>query len=167
MIVKFSLSILCSVCLMTCVCTSSSWISTNTGKWELIHSDTFPHAAGIRPIVFDNNGEGWILSWAELSRVQDYGRKWTPVVTSESGERAFYSFTFTNPSTGFIVGTQKKNGSYNVLILQSTDGGAKWVESSTDVRPESDRNKAPILISVSVAPVSYFFWACAPPEPAA
>jgi len=122
---------------------------SDRGKWELIHSEGSPHAASVGPILFDSEEKGWTLTWAQLSRVRDQGRTWTPVLTNQNGQRAFYSFTFKNSMSGVVVGTQRKGDAYTVLILHTSDGGVNWEESATDVKAESDRDKRPALFSVS------------------
>jgi photosystem II stability/assembly factor-like uncharacterized protein len=129
------------------VCLSCS--PTNSGKWELVHSASFSEAAALDPIVFNDNDEGWALTWAELDKLHDNGKKWTPVLTNVNADRAFYSFTFRTAKAGFVVGTQKKGDGYTVLILQTSDGGETWQERQTNVRPESDRFKGPALQSIS------------------
>jgi photosystem II stability/assembly factor-like uncharacterized protein len=123
--------------------------SSNRGKWELIHNENFPHAAALGPIVFNDNDEGWALTWAELDKLHDKGKTWTPVLTNVNADRAFYSFTFTTPKVGFVVGTQKNRDGHTVLILQTSDGGETWQDRPADVKPESDFNKAPALQSIA------------------
>jgi photosystem II stability/assembly factor-like uncharacterized protein len=117
--------------------------------WKLIHSENLSHAAALERITFDEKGNGWVLTWAELSRVSDHGNSWIPVLTNQNGQRTFYSFVFTSPMAGVVVGTQKKHDGYNVLILQTTDGGKNWEERPTDVKGETDRDKSPALQSVA------------------
>lgn len=124
----------------------------NSGKlatWEVIRHEDMAHAAAIESIVFDINGEGWLLTWAELSKVNNNGRDWTPILTNEGGRRAFYGFAFTEPSSAFVVGTEQKKEGYTALILRTLDGGKTWQEVPTDVRPEPDRSKRPALHSIS------------------
>jgi hypothetical protein len=122
---------------------------TKPGKWELVHYENFPHAAGIDPILFDGNEEGWALTSAELDRVHDKGKTWTSVLTNLNGERAFYSFTFVTEKVGFVVGSQKKGDGYTVLVLQTSDGGETWQERQSNVKSESDLYKAPALQSIN------------------
>jgi photosystem II stability/assembly factor-like uncharacterized protein len=119
------------------------------GSWKLIHYENLSHAAALERIIFDEKENGWVLTWAELSRVSDHGKTWTPVLTNQNGQRTFYSFVFTSPTTGVVVGTQKKPDGYNILILQTSDGGKKWEERSADVKGETDRDKSPALQSIA------------------
>lgn len=123
--------------------------STKRGKWKLVHQEGFPHSAEVEAIAFNNNQEGWALNWAELDKVYDAGKTWTPVLTNLSGERAFYSFIFTTAKVGFVVGTQQKGNGHSILILQTSDGGLSWREKSTNARTESDRYKTLQLNSIS------------------
>ncbi|HZI86640.1 MAG TPA: YCF48-related protein [Pyrinomonadaceae bacterium] len=125
----------------------------NSGKlatWEVIRHEDMAHAAAIESIVFDINGEGWVLTWAELSKVDNNGRDWTPILTNEGGRRAFYGLAFTDPASAFVVGTEQKSEGYTALILRTLDGGKTWREMPTDVRAEPDRNKRPALHSISL-----------------
>jgi photosystem II stability/assembly factor-like uncharacterized protein len=123
--------------------------SNKRGKWELIHKENFPHAAAVDPIVFFSNEEGWALTWAELDKLRDRGRTWTPVLTNADSVRAFYSFTFRTSKTGFVVGTQKKRDGHTVLILETSDGGETWQERSANVKSEPDLYKAPALQGIT------------------
>jgi photosystem II stability/assembly factor-like uncharacterized protein len=123
---------------------------SNRGKWELIHTEGFPHAAALDPIVFDKNEDGWALGGgAELDKLQNNGKTWIPVLTNLNGERALYSFVFRTAEVGFVVGTQKQSDGHTVLILQTSDGGETWHERTANVKPESDRYKAPTLQSIT------------------
>jgi photosystem II stability/assembly factor-like uncharacterized protein len=139
----------CAVLLLGLICVGCG--PSNRGKWELIHNENFPHAAAFDPIFFNDKGEGWVLAWAELDKVRDKGKTWTPVLTNQNGDsgKAFYSFTFRTAKVGFVVGTQKKGAGYTVLILQTSDGGETWQDRPADVKPESDFNKAPRLQGVT------------------
>jgi photosystem II stability/assembly factor-like uncharacterized protein len=119
------------------------------GKWEVVHNENLAHAAAVGPILFDDKQVGWALTWAELFRVRDQGRSWIPVLKTDGERRAFYSFTFTTPTTGTVVGAQKKAEGYTVLILQTSDGGESWHEKATDVAPVVDRHERPALQSVT------------------
>lgn len=136
-------------CFLVAALILSACNSRSRGKWELVRYENFPHAAAVGPIVFNDKEEGWALTWAELSRVRDNGRSWIPVLTNQGERRGLYSFTFTTPTTGVVVGTQKKGEAYTVLILQTIDGGRSWEERPTDVTADTDRDKQPMLQSVT------------------
>ena len=123
--------------------------ATKRGKWQLVHEYNSAHAAPIDPVFFDNNGEGWVLTWGEVYKVRAQGRTWTPVLTSVDAERAFYSLTFRTAEIGFVVGTQKKSDGHTVMILQTSDGGRTWQDRTTDIRPETDWRRAPALHSIT------------------
>lgn len=122
---------------------------TNRGDWELVQSSSFAHAATVGPIMFDENGDGWALTWASLLRVRDKGKSWASVLSNENGQKAFYGFTFTTLKTGVVVGMQKKNQNHDVLILQTVDGGESWQERLADPPVDRDKHEAPSLFSVS------------------
>ena len=119
------------------------------GSWKVVHSDNRVHAQGVKPIVFDSDKQGWALTLANLYRVRDGGRDWTPTFKND-GEKTFYSFTFATPKSGLVVGTQRIGSFYNVLILKTTDGGESWQEGLTNVESEQDRHRAPLLFSVTM-----------------
>jgi photosystem II stability/assembly factor-like uncharacterized protein len=122
---------------------------TDRGKWELVQSSGLSHAANVGPLLFADNGDGWALTWASLLKVRDKGRTWVPVLSNDNGRRAFYSFTFTTPKIGVVVGTQKKDQDNEVLILQSVDGGESWHERLPTPSLQRHRNMTPSLFSVS------------------
>ncbi len=99
------------------------------------------------PVLFGDTGEGWILTSSQLFRLRDQGRSWTPVFKNQENQ-AYYSFTFTSPEVGFVVGSQNVGGHRSILILQTNDGGRNWQESPTDFEPNTDRN-SPALYSIS------------------
>jgi photosystem II stability/assembly factor-like uncharacterized protein len=123
--------------------------ATKRDKWQLVHEYNSAHAAPVDSVFFNNNSEGWALTWGELYKVRDQGRTWTPVLTSVDAERAFYSLTFRTAQIGFVVGTQKRDKSHNVLILETSDGGQTWQDRTTDVRPETGWRNAPALQSIT------------------
>jgi photosystem II stability/assembly factor-like uncharacterized protein len=123
--------------------------TSNRNKWELVHNENSAHAAGVGPILFGDNEEGWALTWAELFRLRDKGRTWEPVFKNPNAERGLYSFTFITARVGFVVGTQKKGDAFTVLILQTSDGGKTWEERPTNVLGVEDRHKAPALQGVA------------------
>jgi photosystem II stability/assembly factor-like uncharacterized protein len=137
----------CLVLVFALLCLSCN--TSNRGKWEVIYSSSFSHAAALETIVFDKNEDGWALGGAELDRVQNNGKSWTPVLIDVNGERAFYSFTFMTAKVGFVVGTQKKSDGHAVLILQTSDGGATWQERQANVKSELELHKAPALHSIT------------------
>jgi photosystem II stability/assembly factor-like uncharacterized protein len=124
-------------------------IQNNPGRWEVVQTSDLPHAAGIGPIVFNDKSKGWALTWDRLSMVREHGNEWDPILTNESDQRAFYSFTFISPRNGVVVGSQKKREGYTVLILQTENGGESWHERLNDIAPVSDRDNRPALQSVA------------------
>ena len=103
----------------------------------------------MKPIVFDNDGQGWVLNPANLYRVRDSGRDWMPTFKND-GEKTFYSFAFATPKTGLVVGSQRIGSFHNVLILKTTDGGESWQQGVTNVESEQDRHRAPLLFGVTM-----------------
>lgn len=139
-----SLEIICATVLILSGCTSSS-----TAEWILVHSGEMSHSPAVESIYFVDKDQGWALTWSGLFKLRDQGRIWVPVLTGEGERRAFYSFMFRSSSNGVIVGTQKKDQSYTVLILRTSDGGESWQEAVTDVKPETDRDKTPAIYRVT------------------
>jgi photosystem II stability/assembly factor-like uncharacterized protein len=138
------LEIVCATVLILSGCTSSS-----TAEWSMVHRGEMPHAAAVQSIYFVDKDQGWALTWAGLFKLRDQGRTWLPILTNDGERKAFYSFAFTSPSNGIIVGTQEKDQSYTVLILRTSDGGESWQEGITDIKPETDRNKSPAIHKIA------------------
>lgn len=136
--------------LLVCLQVFQSCSVGQRGHWKLVHSDNRPHAQGVKPIVFESDKEGWVLTPADLYRVRDSGRDWTPIFENDDGQRTFYSFTFPTPKSGVVVGTQRIGSFHNVLILKTTDGGESWQQGITNVASEQDRHRAPLLFSVTL-----------------
>jgi photosystem II stability/assembly factor-like uncharacterized protein len=123
--------------------------SLNRGRWEIVNSNSIAHAASLSSIVFNDQGEGWALTWADLVKLTDNGKTWTSVITNTNSDRAFYSFSFPTTKIGFVVGTQKKGDGYTVLILGTSDGGKSWQEKPTNVKGGADFHKRPALQGIS------------------
>jgi photosystem II stability/assembly factor-like uncharacterized protein len=127
----------------------SSCGARSVGKWEVVRSENLAHAAVLEQIAFDQSGEGWALTWADLYRVRNQGKTWFPVLTNQGMDRSYASFAFTTPDKGTVVGTQKKGDAYTVLILQTSDSGQSWEESATDVQLVADKHNRPSLQTVA------------------
>src|ERR1044072_8493124 len=124
-------------------------VPNNPGRWEIVQASDWPHAAGVGPIVFTNKSNGWALTWNRLSKVREQGKAWDPILTNESDQKAFYSFTFISPTNAVVVGSQQKEEGYTVLILQTENGGQDWHERLSDIAPVHDRDNRPALQSVA------------------
>lgn len=118
-------------------------------SWKLLRSDSLSDGVPIESLTFTGNEQGWALTPGELLKLSGKGSNWTTILSNPTAERAFYSFAFTSTRNGIIVGMQKKDGTYTVLILQTSDGGESWQERPTNVKGEPDIHKTPALVSVS------------------
>jgi photosystem II stability/assembly factor-like uncharacterized protein len=107
-------------------------------KWELIRTDSLSDGVMIEALVFTDTNLGWALTPGELLRLSDKGTTWSTILSNPGTERTFYSLAFTSPSTGFIVGAQRKADAYTGLILRTTDSGNTWQESSLNLASVTD-----------------------------
>lgn len=123
--------------------------SCATERWELLMSDSASHSPAISALAFTDAKHGWAVNPWQLLETTDAGQTWTERLAAEGAEKAFYSLTFTNPATGFIVGSQRKGDVYTALILRTTDGGKTWQESPVNVAPVQDIHVPHGLHSIS------------------
>lgn len=121
--------------------------SCSTGHWRLLATDTVSDGLAISDLVFIDSNHGWALTPAQLLETIDGGQTWTERLTSE--KESYYSLTFVNPTTGWIVGTRNDAGAYNALIMRTTDGGKTWRPQVVNVAQQQDNQIAPRLHSVS------------------
>jgi len=128
------------------------WSACSTGKWELVSTDHISDGVPIESLTFSKDGQGWSLTPGELLRFTK--GNWTTVLSNQNNERVFYSFVFSSDLHGIVVGGQKKNGLYTVLILQTTDGGVTWQERPTDVKGDPDIHNMSLLQSISLCGTS-------------
>jgi photosystem II stability/assembly factor-like uncharacterized protein len=110
-------------------------------KWEKVTESTNPHVTPFLSVFFFDSSDGIAITPGSLQRTNNGGKSWTPLI-SEDSEKAFHALTFTTPSTGFVVGLQKKTNGYAPMILRTEDGARTWQESlinvptrTTDVKP--------------------------------
>lgn len=128
------------------------WSACSTGKWELVSADGISDGVPIESLTFSKDGQGWSLTPGELLRFTK--GNWTTVLANTTNERVFYSFAFSSDMHGIVIGGQKKNGLYTILILQTSDGGVTWQERTTDVKGEPDIHNMPLLQSISLCGTS-------------
>ena len=126
-----------------------SFGSCTTKRWQLLHADNVSDGVAIFALSFSEANHGWALTPLQLLETVDGGQTWTEQMTSEGAEKAFYSLTFIEPATGFIVGAQRKGDGYTALILRTTNGGKTWQESPVNVAPVQDIHAPHGLHSIS------------------
>jgi photosystem II stability/assembly factor-like uncharacterized protein len=102
---------------------------SNPSNWQVLSHDDVSDGLPILSLNFTDSRHGLALTPTQLLETVDGGSSWTTRLEAESTERSFYSFTFVNPKTGFIVGTQRKGKEQQSLILYTTDGGTSWRDS--------------------------------------
>ena len=134
-------ALICSLSLLAC---SSFFAST---KWEKLSEGTHPHIVPFLSLFFFDSYNGVAATSTSLERTADGGKTWTPLIADDL-EQSFQALAFTTPTTGFVVGLQKKNNDYAPMILRTEDGGRNWQESLVNVRPRTTGIK-PLLQSVS------------------
>jgi photosystem II stability/assembly factor-like uncharacterized protein len=118
-------------------------------SWHLVTEDKMSDGLAIFSLAFTESNHGWALTPSQLLATSDGGKSWTARLESNGVEKSFYSFTFIDPTTGFIVGVQQKKQGYVPLILRTEDAGKSWREISLDVVPARDIHAAHGLQSIS------------------
>lgn len=150
-----AVKLICALCFTLTLLIPVSFGSCITGRWKLLHTDKVSDGVPISSLAFTDSNHGWILTPFQLLETADGGKTWTERMSSEDTEqmtterKVFYSLGFINPATGWIVGTQNKDGAYTPLILRTTDSGETWQESSVNIKPQPNARLAPRLQSVS------------------
>ncbi len=135
----------CAVCLAAMM--MMGFNSCSVGSWQLLMTDAVSDGLAIADLSFIDAKHGWALTPAQLLETTDGGQTWTERLHGEG--KSFYSLKFVSPTTGWIVGTQKKGDAYGVLIIQTTDGGKTWQPQVVSVTSQRDAKVAPRLQSVS------------------
>lgn len=143
----------CSITKVCCVLSfalallTTGFSSCAAGRWQLLMTDPVSDGLAISDLVFADSNHGWALTPAQLLETMDGGQTWRERLLDE--RNAFYSLTFANPTTGWIVGMRKDAGAYGALIMQTTDGGKTWQQQQTvNIEPHRDAKAAPRLNSV-------------------
>lgn len=137
----------CAVCLALALLVTMGFNSCAVGDWQLLTTDAIRDGLAISDLSFIDANRGWVLTPAQLLETTDGGQTWTERLHGEG--KSFYSLKFVNPTTGWIVGTQKNGDGYSPLIMQTTDGGKTWRPQAVDVAARRDARVAPRLQSVS------------------
>src|SRR5437879_4419496 len=108
--------------------------SRGTGQWKLL--TTQRGAEGLQPISaitaisFTGRNHGWAVTPSAILETNNGGRLWTERIVGEG--RVFHSIAFINPTTGWVVGSQFKDGVLKPLVLNTVDGGRVWREQSVE-----------------------------------
>lgn len=116
-------------------------------KWEKLSESSHPHVVPFLSLFFFDSNNGVAVTSSSLERTADTGKTWTPLI-SEEGGKSFLALAFTSPTTGFVVGLEKKNNGYAPMILRTEDGGRNWQESLINI-PARTTDIKPLLQSVS------------------
>jgi photosystem II stability/assembly factor-like uncharacterized protein len=94
--------------------------------WRILSTDSEPRTLPISAIAFTDRDRGWAVTATHLLETNNGGVTWNDRMAAH--ERIFHSVTFVNPKTGWVVGSEPKDGNYVGLILHTTDGGINWQE---------------------------------------
>lgn len=135
----------CALSFMLALLVIISFGSCTTKQWQLLHTDNVLDGVPVVALMFTDIKHGWALTVFQLLETNDGGKTWTARLESDDGKMAFYSFDFINPTTGFIVGAQRKDEGRATLILRTNDSGRSWQESSFHV--SSPNAKAPLQLN--------------------
>lgn len=93
-----------------------SWRDTNT-----------THNPVINDIFFVTPDRGWALTFSQLFATDDGGKGWREVFGGR--EQYFFSaLVFSDPGTGWIVGSAAVKGGFTMSVLHTGDGGRSWRE---------------------------------------
>jgi photosystem II stability/assembly factor-like uncharacterized protein len=109
-------------------CLAACGFSSRTSQWSLLA--THRVAEGLQPISaitaisFTERDHGWAVTPSVILETTNGGRSWTEKL--EGGEKIFHSIAFINPTTGWVVGSQFKDGVSKPFVLNTVDGGKVW-----------------------------------------
>jgi photosystem II stability/assembly factor-like uncharacterized protein len=137
----------CVLCFTLASLIITGFASCAAKSWRLLTTDPTTHAPAISALAFIDPNHGWALTSSQLLETTDGGQTWAERLSDE--RKAFYSLTFVNPTTGWIVGSQKDDAGYKALVMQTTDGGKTWRQQAVNVAPQPNARVAPRLLSVS------------------
>lgn len=107
---------------------AASVCSLGDSTWYLVSTGSHPHTQEFLAIAFSDANHGWGITPSALLETTDGGKTWSTRLDDET--KTFYSLQFPTPSTGFIVGVQRKSEGRAALILRTSDGGRTWQESA-------------------------------------
>lgn len=127
----------CSFCISLVLLIMGGVGACASSNWRILVQDNVSDGLDIVSINFTDANHGWALTATQLLETNDGGRTWTARLENEDAQRTFHSFEFVSPTTGFIVGAQRKDKSRAILILRTTDGGRIWQESVFSVSSPS------------------------------
>lgn len=95
-------------------------------NWRILSTDSEPGTLPISAIAFTDRAHGWAVTGTHLLETDNGGGIWSERKAAE--EQIYHSVTFVNSATGWIVGSELKDGNYVGLVFHTTDGGTNWRE---------------------------------------
>lgn len=110
-----------------------AWVSTvscSTASWRLLSSGDHSHTLGIFSVSFSDRSNGWLVTPAQLRRTSNGGHSW--IDTRSREDETYLDMTWVDGRTGWIVGSQNKNGTRSALILRTIDAGISWQEQRVE-----------------------------------
>lgn len=101
--------------------------------WRILSMGSDPRIVPISAIAFTDREHGWAVTAANILETDNGGRNWREKIAPD--EHAFHSLTFVNSTTGWIVGSEFRDGNYVGLVFHTTDGGKSWHDKLIDSIP--------------------------------
>jgi photosystem II stability/assembly factor-like uncharacterized protein len=106
------------------------FVSCTTGHWRQIATDEKMHAEPILSLFFFNQNHGLAITPTYLLETNDGGRTFEKRLSQEDG--SLQSVVFVDARTGWIAGSELRNGVASPLVLNTIDGGVTWQKRSVE-----------------------------------
>jgi photosystem II stability/assembly factor-like uncharacterized protein len=106
------------------------FVSCTTGHWRQLATDENTHAEPILSLFFFNQSHGLAITPTHLLETNDGGRTFEKRLSQEEG--SLQSLVFVDARTGWIAGSELRDGVANPLVLNTIDGGVTWQKRSVE-----------------------------------
>lgn len=116
--------------LITCFCISLLSTSCASERWQQLATDEAMHAAPILALFFFDQSHGLALTPTYLLETKDGGHTFEKRLSQENG--SLQSLVFVDARTGWIAGSELRDGVASPLILNTIDGGVTWQKRSVE-----------------------------------
>jgi photosystem II stability/assembly factor-like uncharacterized protein len=104
--------------------------SCTTSHWRQIATDEKMHAEPILSLFFLDESHGLAITPTYLLETNDGGRTFEKRLSQEDG--SLQSLVFVDARTGWIAGSELRNGVASPLVLNTIDGGVTWQKRSVE-----------------------------------